>query len=119
MLKLVKARTKWVYFESAIPLLDHSPGSLVKFLWSPFDSVPTIRISFDTITHCTAEELIDRLTKGLPYNIPAGNFDSGDGGHGNFTGAREVVPVHALHQVLDIGRIMAEYVVRYSLCKIA
>src|SRR5437763_16583280 len=84
VLKLVKACTKWVSFESAIRLLDHPPGSPVKFLWSPFDSVSTIRISFDTITHCTAEELIARWTKGVLYNIPAANLDRCDGGHGNF-----------------------------------
>src|SRR5258708_38037880 len=118
-IKFIEDRAKRIELERSIPFLDHSFGSLVKFIGSAFDRVPAIGVRLDSITYRTTKQLIHRLTKSLSHNIPAGNLDGCDGRHCDLTGAGIVVPIHALHQILDIRRVVTKHVVRHRLRKIA
>src|SRR5712691_10693177 len=62
-IQFVKSLAKGVKLERSIAFLDHTPGSLVKFVGSAFDRVPAIGVGLDAIADSTAEELIHWLTE--------------------------------------------------------
>ena len=96
-IEFIEACAKRIKLECTVPFLDHTFGSLVKLVGSAFDRVPAIRISLNPITYCTAKELVHWLTKRLPHDVPAGNFDNCNGGHCNLACTRIIVSIHALH----------------------
>src|SRR2546421_2905024 len=117
--EFIEARAEGIELEGMVALLKHTFGCSMEFLRSALDRIPAIRVGLDLVSHCAPQELINRLPKHLTYNIPTGNLYRRDGRHSNLASPRVVVQVHAPHQILDIGRIMTQYVVGHGLRKVS
>ena len=83
------------------------------------DGVPAVGIGLDLVAHRSSQQLVDRLRQQLAHNIPAGDLDGGNGGHGDLSSPCIIVHVHAMHQIFDVGRVVTQDVIGHSLREIA